>query len=125
MQKIKNIYQERVPAMISLELIFVIGILGFIVQKMINLVNLWVQKFYLMYGTLLVVNSYLQLPNPVETQINQVNISSSKKENTLTITGYDKNIMEDLLRFLKTNISTDNKNYDITQDQEVIEVTLN
>jgi len=125
MQKIKKIYHKKLPAMISLELIFVIGVLGFIVQKMISLVNIWIQKFYLMYGTLLVVNSYLQLPNAVETSINQVQISSNKKENTLTITGPDKHIMEALLIFLKSRISTDNNNYQIIQDKETIEVTLN
>jgi hypothetical protein len=111
--------------MISLELVFVIGILGFLVQKIVVLVYAWVNKFYYLQSILIIVTSYLQIPSEIETVIKQVKISTIEKDKTLTISCKEKNTLKTIENFLKTNIPNDDSSFTVTNRGDYLEITVN
>jgi hypothetical protein len=121
----KKIKKVKVKAMISLELIFVLGVLGFIVQKFVTMTYTWVQNFYLMNSVLLLANSYIQLPLPIETIINNTTITTNKKEKTLTICNQNEHTILSLKNFLISKMIENPDNYQINLvNNTTLEVNL-
>lgn len=129
-KKLKKIINKnyKVKAFLSLEVVFIIGILGFFTHKITNMVYVWIKKFYLFNSILITVNSYIQIPIPINKSIDKIQIISNE-ENTLKITS--KNIKElkpiykflqenvpqkELITFNENEITIENKNNNILED---------
>lgn len=117
------IKDKQVKAMISFEVICIIGVLVFIVNKIVILAYAWIQKFYLMYGVLLVVSSYIQIPNAVETEISNVHLTTNKKEKTLVISCENPETLRNLMNFLQNKL-LEHQKYKMNLHEKILEITI-
>lgn len=112
-----NILNKKIRGMISLELIFILGILVTIISKIIMITYKWINKFYILNKILIIVNGYYQFNIPVNEKFNNINIITENKK--LIINTTDKILFNDISFFLKNKIPTENNNIEIN-DTEII-----
>lgn len=111
------ILNKKINGMISLELIFILGILVTVVSKIVMITYQWVNKFYILNKILIIINGFCQFNIPVNNKFNKINISTENQK--LKIQTEDKILLNEINSFLKNKIQTDNNNINYN-DHEII-----
>jgi hypothetical protein len=111
----------KVKGFLSLEVIFVISVLGFFLQKITSMVYIYIKKFYIFNSVLIIVNSYIQIPIPINKTIDEIQIIN--ENNTLKVTHKNKKEIKDIYEYLKKNIN--NKELMELKENEIIITQIN
>lgn len=93
MLNLKKFYKKHktLKAMISMELLFIFCMLGFVLNSIVKFTYAWIQKFYAMHAILIMVNSYVHLPSSVEEK--KFNSFSTKSEDMIVVKSVDKSLV--------------------------------
>jgi hypothetical protein len=118
----KSIKKISISGMISLELVFVLGIMVTIVSKIISSTYKWVNKFYILNKILIIVNGYCQFNMPSNEKFNNIIINTEEKK--LKIYTENKDLLNEINEFLKDKINNEN-NYSLEKKQNEIYINNN
>lgn len=116
MLKLKKIINYKIKGFLSLELIFLLGVLGFFIQKIISITYIYIKQFYIFNSVLITVNTYMQIPMSIDKSIEHIKITS-KENNNLEITTNKKDL-KSLYEYLRNYIH--NKDLIILEENNII-----
>lgn len=114
----KSIKKIKTKAFISLELVFVLAISGFLLSKIFNLVYEYIHQFYIFYTLLIMINSYTTNYIPIKSNIEEIQIETNDKQ---IIFSGEKNLLNNLSFFLKNKIILKNKIF-FNQNNLILEI---
>jgi hypothetical protein len=120
LKKIIN-FNYKVKGFLSIEVIFIMSILGFFIHKITGTAYVWIKKFYIFNSILITVNGYIQLSMPVNKTLDTIKIIY--QDNSLKITSEKKEELKSLSDYLNKNVN--NKELLIINENEITVKSLN